>query len=962
MGKYFRRFSLIGLVWMLMFPLTVQGEKREKGQATVLQQQPIQKDQYPYPLAGKVTSHKTIPRKDDYVKDEIIIKFRNDTLQSSISNLSKNLGLRFTKKYKSFGGILVKIPHNKSVEEVLAVLEKSGFVEYAVPNYIRQKTAVSDPYFSQLWGLKNTGQTIQDYPGVSGFDINAETAWTKTKGSHSVVVAVIDSGIDINHPDLKENIWRNPGEGTVADGIDNDGNGYIDDLNGWDFYSNNRTVFDDPFIDEHATHVAGTIAASANDRGVIGIAPNVKIMPLKFMGANSGTDAGAIEAIEYAKAKGVKIFNLSWGGYGNSPALYDAIKNTNGLFIVAAGNDGNNNDGAYRTVPASFDLPNIISVAAMDNSGYLTDFSNYGIKTIDVAAPGLAILSTVPRNRYAHFDGTSMAAPHVAGTAALVLSANPKYSVSQIKNTILKSGIPVPGLDKWVGTGRMISAGRAVHYTADDELPGVPLSGSQITGALNNVNDMDDVYSVKLQKGERISLSLTGATGTDFDLFLFDRSAKTVLYENGKVLARSQKSGTSSESIVFRAPSAGTYYIDVYGKKGKGSYTLKNQLGDPSAFYENTSAGIVYSGSWSKVTNSNASGGTYHSVNASGGAMQFVFNGTGIRLTGLKNPTQGYAKISVDGVSTLINLNSSANEFNSTLFEKTGLTPGRHTLRVEWTGKSGSTASKTAKAINVDAITVFGSSTTYTVEDNHSTIKKTGTWSTSKNNSYSGGAASFSSKAGSTMELSFTGNSVKLFASKAANRGLFEVYIDGKLDKTVNTHAPNTQYKSVVYEKAGLTSDAHKIRIVVKGQKAAASTGTAVYLDGFTISAPKQTVVQENRMQLGGSWSTVTNSKHSGGKALSASTSGRTAQLTFTGRSIKLLGYKGTSGGLADVYIDGKLAKTVSSYSDTPVYKAVLFEKNDLTAGNHVIKVVVKGKKVSASKGITVFFDALLVD
>lgn len=961
MGKYFRSFSVVGLACMLAFPFTVQGKTGEKEQ-TAAMHQPIQKGNFPILKEGKAKTEKGIARNSEYIKDEIIIKFKDNAIQGSINKLNKNLGLHFAKQYKSFGASLVKIPHNKTIEEVLSVLENSGLVEYAVPNYIRQKQSVDDRFFSELWGLKNTGQLVQDSPGVSGFDINAETAWMKTRGSNSVVVAVIDSGIDIYHPDLKNNIWRNPGEGTAADGIDNDGNGYIDDLTGWDFYSNNRTVFDDPYIDEHATHIAGTIAASANNEGIIGVAPNVKVMPLKFMGSTSGTDADAIEAIEYAKAKGVKIFNLSWGGYGDSPALYDAMKNTNGLFIVAAGNENNNNDGSYRTVPASFDLPNIISVAAMDNKGYVTDFSNYGIKTVDVVAPGASILSTVPRNRYAYADGTSMAAPHVAGVAALVQSANPKYSVAQIKSTILKSGIPVPGLDKWVGTGRMISAGRAVYFAQDDELPGVTLISPQIQGALNEITDMDDVFAIKLQKGERISLTLTGAAGTDFDLYLFDKSAKTVLYENGKVLARSEKTGTSTETIVFRAPAAGTYFIDVYGKKGKGSYTLKSQLGDPSAFYENTSPGNVYSSGWTKVTNSHASGGSYHSVNASGGTMQFVFNGTGLRLTGLKNPSQGYAKISVDGISTSVNLNSSANEFNSTLFEKTGLTPGRHVLKIEWTGKSGSTASTTARSINIDTITVLGGSSTYTVEDSHTTARKVGTWSTAKSNSYSGGTAVYSSNAGSTLELPFTGNSVKIVAVKAANRGLFDVYIDGKFDKTVNTYASRTQYKSVVYEKTGLPSGAHKIKIVVKGQKASASSGTAVYLDAFSISTLKQTIVQENKLTLGGSWSAIANSRHSGGKTLYASATGRTAQLTFTGRSVKLLGYKGAAGGLADVYIDGKLVKTISSYSSTPIFKAVLFEKNDLSAGNHIIKVVVKGIKPAGSSGSFVYLDAIMVN
>jgi subtilisin family serine protease len=254
-----------------------------------------------------------------------------------------------------------------SMYEVIKDLKASGQVVYAEPNYVRNSNAVTDPFYSLQWGLKNTGQKVYT-TGTPGIDIGIEYAWPVTKGSSTTVVAVIDSGIDINHPDLKNNIWTNPGE-IAGDGLDNDLNGFIDDINGWDFAHHDNTVFDSADEDFHGTHVAGTIGAANNNIGVVGVAPNVKIMPLKYLTSDGGSIADEIAAINYAKSMGVKVINISSGGPGFSQAEHDGIANSNAIIVASAGNEGKNNDGEDPDYPASYHLENIISVGAMDSNG-----------------------------------------------------------------------------------------------------------------------------------------------------------------------------------------------------------------------------------------------------------------------------------------------------------------------------------------------------------------------------------------------------------------------------------------------------------------------------------------------------------------------------------------------------------------------------------------------------------------
>ncbi|HJW29376.1 MAG TPA: S8 family peptidase, partial [Saprospiraceae bacterium] len=325
-------------------------------------------------------------------------------------------------------------------------------VEYAEPNFIRypKNTVPNDPYFNpQQWALQNTGTFGA---GTAGADIKMTQAWDITQGSSTVVVAVIDSGVDVNHPDLVNNIWKNPGETSCTDGVDNDGNGFIDDCVGWNFADKNNTPFDNL---GHGTHVAGIIGAVGNNGiGISGMMWSVQIMPLKFIThfgsdiCGPGTDfCGSVDdevaAIQYAIRNGAKIINASYGSSAFSLAEFDAINAANNagvLFIAAAGNGsieqhGDNND-VSPVYPASHRLPNIISVAATDQNDVKATFSNFGPNSVHVAAPGVYILSTIPSSGvsmsfaslctgsfaadYDFCSGTSMAAPHVTGLAGLL--------------------------------------------------------------------------------------------------------------------------------------------------------------------------------------------------------------------------------------------------------------------------------------------------------------------------------------------------------------------------------------------------------------------------------------------------------------------------------------------------------------------------------------------------------------
>lgn len=352
-----------------------------------------------------------------------------------------------------------------SIEDALAAYRANPLVLYAEPDYrVQLLLTPNDPQFGSLWGLSNTGQT----GGTAGADISAPAAWETTTGSN-LVVAVIDTGVDYTHPDLAANVWVNAGE-VAGNGVDDDHNGYVDDVHGYDFVNRDGNPLDDH---NHGTHVAGTIGAVGNNGiGVAGVNWNIKIMALKFLDAGGGGNlSDAIAAINYAVANGATISNNSWGFNGGfSQPLYDAIRSAQSaghLFVAAAGNGnafgiGQDNDQTA-FYPASFDLNNIIAVAATDPNDNRAIFSNYGATSVDLAAPGVDILSTTRNNTYSTFSGTSMAAPHVTGVAALVRGLHPDWPYSQVISHMLAATDPIAALQGITTSGGRLNAARAVQ-------------------------------------------------------------------------------------------------------------------------------------------------------------------------------------------------------------------------------------------------------------------------------------------------------------------------------------------------------------------------------------------------------------------------------------------------------------------------------------------------------------------
>jgi subtilisin family serine protease len=337
---------------------------------------------------------------------------------------------------------LVETAQNSNLQEVAKALSMDPAVAYVEPDYVRRGSILpDDPDWSQQYALKK---------------IQAPEAWERTKGSPEVIVAVIDTGIDYNHKDLQGNLWKNPGE-VPGNQKDDDGNGYVDDVYGWDFHNDDNNPMDG---NRHGTHVAGTIAAASNNGlQVAGVAWNAKLVALKFLSDRGwGSVSNAIDAVAYCTAMNFPISNNSWGGGGSSKAMQEAIERAaqNGhLFCAAAGNSGTNNDRKPH-YPSSYTSPNILSVAASDSADRLASFTCFGKTSVDLAAPGVSILNLVPNNRVAKLSGTSMATPHVAGAAALVLSLNPNARFAELKQALMHSVDPIQSYkDKMVAPGRL---------------------------------------------------------------------------------------------------------------------------------------------------------------------------------------------------------------------------------------------------------------------------------------------------------------------------------------------------------------------------------------------------------------------------------------------------------------------------------------------------------------------------
>jgi subtilisin family serine protease len=513
------------------------------------------------------------PQGAAYDPDTVLVKFVPGTSRVRAYDIARTVGLTELSYFPETDWYHLRVSPQSTVDETVASLMQNRAVASAQPNYYYWADDVfpSDPQFSYQWGLHNTGQT----GGTPDADIDAPEAWAVNTSAAEVVVGVIDSGIDYTHPDLACNMWTNPGE-IAGNGLDDDGNGYVDDVYGYDFANNDSDPMDDA---GHGTHVAGTIGACTNNGdGVAGVAWSVKLMALKWLDSTGhGTTVNAVRALSYATRMGAKITNNSWGGVSYDVALRDEIANaaaSGSLFVASAGNDHADNDAQPR-YPSSFDLPNIICVAASTSTDDLSSFSNYGANSVDLAAPGSGIRSTVPGNSYAEYDGTSMATPHVSGVAALVWGAYPSLTYEQTKDRILSSVDPVPAL-----AGKVATGGRLNLRTALGEIPTCDSSSYTTPESAGALADGETVaglcgetqyYTVTVTSPSTVVWTMVPDSG-DFDLYTSwtPEAVPTVSTYDCRPF-----SGTGQpESCESLELGPGRYYAMVQSFSGSGSYSI----------------------------------------------------------------------------------------------------------------------------------------------------------------------------------------------------------------------------------------------------------------------------------------------------------------------------------------------------------------------------------------------------
>ena len=508
-------------------------------------------------LDAGVDGKSSLTGKAEFAEQELLVRFKSGTAKEKTKAAHDKINAKLIREFRIPSGLhKVKIPKGLSLEKAMRHYQADPDVKYVEPNYRYQALTIpNDASFSSLWGMHNTGQT----GGTADADINAPEAWDLTTGSSQVVVAVIDTGVDYNHPDLAANIWTNPGE-VPGNGIDDDSNGYIDDVHGINAITGTGNPLDD---NNHGTHCSGTIAGAGNNAaGVAGVNWTAKIIGCKFLDSGgSGYSDDAVECLNYLytlktrpdNPVDIVLSSNSWGGGGYSQALYDAIdanREAGILFVAAAGNSSADTD-TYTNYPSGYFLPNLIAVAATDHTDALASFSNYGRRTVHVGAPGVNVLSTTIGNTYATYSGTSMATPHVSGLAALLKAQSPTRDWKTIKNLILAGGQDKAAVSGKTITGKRIRAADA--------------------GGIGSLTCADRVVLSRLQP---MASSVSAGVGTPFNLSALHINCGQ---PNGDVIV-SVSTGTqfilTDDGIGTDQEAGDGIYSGAWLPPAEGSYTL----------------------------------------------------------------------------------------------------------------------------------------------------------------------------------------------------------------------------------------------------------------------------------------------------------------------------------------------------------------------------------------------------
>lgn len=507
-------------------------------------------------LSVGIAQAKKTPQEPEAVPGEYLVKLKPEAAFAKMSTqaLSQSFQAYIKNQISDLNLVVIKKAVFETRKSVIETLSQNPYVEYVEPNYIyRINRTPNDPMLGQLWGIVNTGANDSGGSvGTSGVDVDAVRAWDIQTGSKDVIVAVIDTGVSYNHPDLKDNMWINEVEANGLPGVDDDNNGVIDDIHGANFVDATKPT-GNPMDDQgHGSHCSGTIAAKGNDGvGIVGVAWNARIMGVKFLSASgSGTLEGAVQAINYANKMGAKILSNSWGGGGFTQSLKDVIEqsNANGaLFVAAAGNDSNNNDSSP-TYPATYDVPNILSVAAINNKGAVASFSNFGRNKVHVAAPGVNVLS-ITTSGYQSWSGTSMAAPHVSGIAVLLASQEPNLTGVEMKDRIIATSKPFSTLKTKVKSKGIANAYNALM----NEIPGPDLNDPEFWTKVDQSVSSEHPYKDKANVEWTVTVDGANEISLYFSRFDLENGYDFVsLYDvNGKLIQKLTGNNDESFSAVI---------------------------------------------------------------------------------------------------------------------------------------------------------------------------------------------------------------------------------------------------------------------------------------------------------------------------------------------------------------------------------------------------------------------------
>lgn len=543
-----------------------------------------------------VAAGQAIAAEPAFDPSRILVHFRDDPAGLNGANVLPGTGIG---KAIGLDAHLREVNLGQGVnpQAALAAYQHNPHVEYAELNWAVTPQVVSnDPYYTNgsLWGMYGDQTSPTNVYGSQ-----AGEAWAAGyTGSQDVYVGIIDEGIDYNHPDLDANVWTNPWD--PADGIDNDGNGRVDDIHGWDFYSKDNSVYDGT-ADDHGTHVTGTIAGEgANGTGVAGVNWNVKYISGKFLGPNGGYTSDAISAIDYMTdlktrhGMNIVALNNSWGGGGFSQGLLDAITraaNANILFIAAAGNGGTDqvgdNNNTTASYPSNYDTTSgagydsVIAVAAISSTGGLASFSNYGSTTVDIGAPGVGIYSTLPNNSYGSYSGTSMATPHVTGAAALYAAtyaashAGQMPSAQTIKSALLNSAIPTASLSGKTATGGRLDIYGALQQQQSVAAPDAPFG-----------------LTATATSGMPINLAWSQTASSNETGFRIERSAPGQSFAEIATVGSNVTSYTDSSSAL-QPNTLYTYRVRAYNAGGNSDYSNTASATTPQAVVNGTGTGLT---------------------------------------------------------------------------------------------------------------------------------------------------------------------------------------------------------------------------------------------------------------------------------------------------------------------------------------------------------------------------------